>query len=205
MRREELQKQIAQVAYNTAYGRDKHYATYDIVSKIPNWGSLVFLAIGIAAIGYPSFGGKLVGVVISILSVALIYITFYSDKLDSYCETAQVLERIFTDLTTLYFQLDADTYTPNIQHYLDRKLLLEQEMRKQVISRQVAGSDSYAHIKMFWTKRTQTQWVVEALKLKFIDKIPFSTFLLMLMAFFFGVGLASGLICVKLGLLHNYL
>jgi hypothetical protein len=56
---------------------------------------------------------------------------------------------------------------------------LNDEQQKLAFEKHIFGSDWYSHIKIFWTKKTNNQWFIKELKLKFFfDKLPISFFIL---------------------------
>lgn len=196
MNKEDLLKDIAQVGYNTSYGCNKHYSTADLVGKGPNRFGAISLIIGIAAIAYPILGSKPIGVIMTIMSVLFLYTNTYQEKLDQYFATATQLEDIFSKLSRLYTKLKSIT-TPSSQQIADcEKELkkLETEMRTVTMYKQIFGSNFTAHIKMFWTKRTNNEWYLRELNLTIVDQLPLSVWVMMITVFIFGLGLGTGVV-----------
>ncbi|OCZ51821.1 SLATT domain-containing protein [Acinetobacter seifertii] len=175
MTKEQLLHQIANIGYSTSYGRDKCYSTADIAGKTTWRFSIIGIFIALAILAYPILGNYVsIGLIATGIAIVAVYLRQYTDN--KYIETAKNLETIERELQTLYF------YCKNLsENNLDNaiKTLNKLDKRQKDISipTQVFGSDWYAHVKMFWTKKINSQWFVDELKLKFFfDKLPFSFF-----------------------------
>lgn len=77
----------------------------------------------------------------------------------------------------MYYDVKNTSANQNTSSYEQQWINLDNQQKNLAIEKQIFGSDWYAHIKMFWTKKINTQWYVDELKLKFFfDKLPFSFF-----------------------------
>lgn len=175
MTKEQLLYQIANIGYSTSYGRDKCYSTADIAGKTTWRFSIIGIFIALAILAYPFLGNFVsIGLIATGIAIVALYLRQYTDN--KYIETAKKLETVERELQNLYF------YSKKLnESSLDNaiKTLNKLDKRQKDISlpTQVFGSDWYAHIKMFWTKKINSQWYVDELKLKFFfDKLPFSFF-----------------------------
>lgn len=175
MTKEHLLYQIANIGYSVSYGRDKCYATADIAGKTTWRFSIIGIFIGLAILAYPFLGNYVsIGLIASGIAIVAVYLRQYTDN--KYIETAKELELIERELQTLYFQAQNQDEN-NLENVI--KILKNIDKKQKFVSlpTQVFGSDWYAHVKLFWTKKINSQWFVDELKLKlFFDKLPFSFF-----------------------------
>ncbi|HAD41191.1 MAG TPA: hypothetical protein DCF88_13935 [Plesiomonas shigelloides] len=179
-----LKKDIAELAYNVTYGANRHFATFDIVSRIPAWIGFASLAFGIVGLVF-KITTNLTSVVFILLSIAALFITMYEPKKTDYEKRGVHLTKLSGQLLSLYRRADTD------------KLDVLQEINKEFlelkvtyysdggnIGQQILFSDVLAHYKMFGVKKQQSQWFVDELNLTlFRDKIPFFILLISNLAF----------------------
>jgi len=150
----------------------KHFASFDMIEKIPGIISFISISIGILALFITELTIKPLSATLLILGVVGIYISVYSSSKDNYCSTGTKLTSLYQDLKALYFVVKAKEDT-----YFDTELQKFQEIKDEFyennISKQVLFSDWYAHYKFFW--QHQIDWMDNELKFKFLrDKIPLS-------------------------------
>ncbi len=179
MTKEQLLFQIANIGYWTSYGRDKCYATSDIASK-GTWRISIFgVYFAILAILFPILNTvSTIAFLVIGFAVLSLYLRCYTDE--KYINAAIKLQAIERKLQNLYFNVKASD--SDLSQYENELKKLDNQQKDIAISSQVLGSDLYAHIKIFWAKKINSQWFVDELKLKFFfDKLPFSFFLLCLL------------------------
>lgn len=82
MKRESLLTLIAETGYNVGYGAKKHFATYDIIEKIPGWIALFSIAAGVFALFVPALEAKWVAASFLVISVASGSILLYESCID---------------------------------------------------------------------------------------------------------------------------
>lgn len=64
-------KSVAEHGYNVYFGAKKHFATYDIVEKVPGWIAFITLCIGIWQIYTSTFAfNKEISLLIIFVSIA---------------------------------------------------------------------------------------------------------------------------------------
>lgn len=186
MNKNDLLKQIAETGYNIGYGAKKHFATYDIVEKVPNLINFFLITIGIFALFVNELSDKTISAILIIFGIIGLYISFYNDKKDDYNKTGKYLTGLFDELKTLYYKIKAT----NNQLKGDEKNLLrdiQSRYHKKAISKQILFSDWYAHYKFFW--QHQIDWIEEQKDFSLLkDKIPLTFTAIIL---FFLVGLAG--------------
>lgn len=175
MTKEQLLYQIANIGYSTSYGRDKCYSTADIAGKTTWRFSIIGIFIALAILAYPFLGNYVsIGLIAIGIAIVALYLRQYTDN--KYIETAKKLESIERELQNLYFQ-SKNLNENNLDNAIKALNKLDKRQKDISIPSQVFGSDWYAHVKMFWTKKINSHWYVDELKLKFFfDKLPFSFF-----------------------------
>lgn len=176
MTKDQLLFQIANVGYSTTYGRDKAYATVDISTKTSGRAGFIGVALAIAALLYPIINTFAIIVFLGIMfGVIPMYIKSYTDKKDNYLASASKLQDVERQLQNLFYTVKAST--GDVSSFITQLNDLDTEQKSATIQEQILGSDWYAHVKMFWTKKINSQWFVNELGLKlFFDKLPFSFF-----------------------------
>lgn len=174
MNKELLYKEIAKTGYNYYYTCNLHFATYDIIEKVPGIIGIFSMIIGIVQIRFPNWKYNLdVSTGLIIIGVISLYISFYNRKKEVYKEVGIKLTNRYNDLTKLYILAkDGDYDKEKIFRELD---LIRLELNNESISNQIFFSNVYAHYKMFIKKKENCKWFEKELDLKLIgDKIPIS-------------------------------
>jgi len=180
MKKDELLKNIAESAYNIGFGAKKHFATYDIVEKAPNWIGLCSLAIGIISLVYEPLSTKGISTILVIIGVSGIYITFYSNRKNEYDYAGKELTKLLEQLRNLYYEVKPLGNECSEQHVNAYTTILN-KAHDISISKQIFLSDWYAHYKFFW--QAQIGWINEQLNFRlFRDKIPPSLLLVVFIA-----------------------
>ena len=177
MTKDELLHEIAVYAYATSYGKDKCFSTYDIATKTSTRLTVAGVVLGILLLAYQNLNAITALVVTGIIAgVICVYISKYDDK--KYLDGALALQEIEKKFKNLYYTVNSSNNN-NLSSHIHQMHQLNDEQQKLAFEKHIFGSDWYAHIKMFWTKKVNTQWFTDELKLKFFfDKLPFSFFLL---------------------------
>ena len=180
MTKDELLKSIAETGYNVGFGAKKHFATYDIVEKIPGIIGFISLVFGIYALAFDGLSTKFLSASFIVLGVVGLYISLYDHKKSVYMDCGVKLTQLYNDLAKLYRNAKSanDTDIENIANQLTQ---LQDKYYDSCQSNQIVFSDWYAHYKFFW--QHQIDWVDEQKHFKlFRDKIPltFSLFFICL-------------------------
>lgn len=169
-----LKKDIAELAYNVTYGANRHFSTFDIVSRLPALIGFASLAFGIVGLAF-KVTTNLTSVVFILLSIAALFITMYEPKKTDYEKRGVHLTKLSGQLLSLY--RESETGNPDVLQNVNQKFL---ELKDSYysdggnIGQQILFSDVLAHYKMFGVKKQQSQWFVDELNLTlFRDKIPF--------------------------------
>ena len=172
MRKDQLLKSIAETGYNVGFGGRKHWATYDIVDKIPGLIGFLSTAFGIFSLIYDKLSEKHLSAAFIIFGLIALYITFYEPNKNNYAETANKLTVLYNKLRDLYRSVQSHS-GDDVKNFADQLHEIEREYYAITISKQILFSDWYAHYKFFW--QYQIDWVNEQKKFRlFRDKLPLS-------------------------------
>lgn len=173
MKKEVFLTSLAEHGYNVMFGAKKHFATYDIVEKVPSGIALVTLLIGIWQLYAPSFDySKDVSLVIILVSVVALQINQYSTQKEDYKEVGEKLIGIHNELKDMYYQTKSSTETNVTKEEQEKLKRLLNYYSHISITKQIAFSDWYAHYKFFY--QTQHEWIDEQKRFTWEDKFPMS-------------------------------
>lgn len=182
----EMLKIIARHGYNVGFGAKKNFATYDLICKGSGWISFISLAIGVFALFIPQLATNVISAILIIFGVVTMYIQFYDSEKKNYEEAGIKQTKLFNELEVVY----RNTKSNNDFDYTSTQKVVDEIMDRfygTVISKQIFGSNWYAHYKFFC--EFEKGWVEDELDLKLKDKIPLSlcffTLLLIIVAIFF--------------------
>lgn len=164
-------KQLAENGYNVGFGAKKHFATFDIIEKVPNAISLIVLLVGVGQLAYPNnhYNTGISTTLIMVSILALTISSFNSEK-EKYEKAGTELTKLFNELRALYYQVknsnneDFQVEFRQMNDVLNRYYSLG-------MSKQIFTSDWYAHYKFFY--QMQIDWIDEQKSFSFWkDKIP---------------------------------
>jgi len=175
MTKSEMLKVIARHGYNVGFGAKKNFATYDIICKASGWISFISLAIGVFALFVPQLATNVISAILIIFGVATMYIQFYDAEKNSYEKSGIEQTKIFNRLEVIYRNVKTD----ESYNYTTTQVLLNNIMDEfygTVISKQIFGSNWYAHYKFFC--EFEKRWVEDELNLTLKDKVPLSFYFL---------------------------
>ncbi|MDM0116685.1 SLATT domain-containing protein [Variovorax sp. J22R133] len=171
MKKDALLALIAETAYNVGYGAKKHFATYDIVEKLPGWVALFSAAAGIFALFIPSMEQKWMAAFFIVISIGTATIVIYDRDKSKYAEAGTQLTTRFHELRMLYQAVKEQPDGVDLPTFEKQHKDIQNQALQIPISKQIFMSDWYAHYKFFW--QGQTNWIDEQLHFKlFRDKIP---------------------------------
>lgn len=183
MTQSEMLKVIARHGYNVGFGAKKNFATYDIICKASGWISFISLSVGIFALFVPQLATNIISAILIIFGVATMYIQFYDTEKSNYAKAGTEQTKIFNELELIYLNVKTDghyNYT-NTQESLNK---IMDKFYSTVISKQIFGSNWYAHYKFFC--EFEKRWVEDELGLSLKDKVPlsfcFASILIMILA-----------------------
>lgn len=182
MTKDDLLKSIAEAGYNVGFGAKKHFATYDIVEKIPGLINFISIVFGIYALIFDSLSAKFLSASLIILGIIGLYILLYDIKKGDYEKSGKELTQLYNDLNKLYKHAkNAEVHElSNLENQL---IEIEGKFYEYSQSKQILFSDWYAHYKFFW--QHQIDWVDEQKRFRLLrDKLPLTFSLVITMVFF---------------------
>lgn len=198
MNKDSLLKCIARTGYNVGFGAKKHFATYDMVEKIPGFFNFLSLAVGIYALVFKKLSVESISATFIVLGIVGLYMSFYDPKKAEYEQAGVALTKLFNRLEKLYFSVkSAPDYA--LDAFKAELSAIESEYYATGISKQILFSDSLAHYKFFW--QNQIGWVDEQLRFKLLrDKLPLSLsvsvfIVFLIFIYFLFSGHIAGAIC----------
>ena len=149
----------------------KLIATYDLICKASGWISFISLAVGVFALFIPELATNVISAILIIFGVATMYIQFYDSEKQSYESAGIEQTKIFNELEVIYRNVksDANFDYQRTQQSIDA---IMSRFYGTVISKQIFGSNWYAHYKFYC--EFEKAWVEEELNLTLKDKIPLS-------------------------------
>jgi hypothetical protein len=179
MNKEDLLKQIAETAYDVGFGAKKHFASYDMIEKIPFIINFIAITVGIFALIFDELTIRPLSATLIILGIIGMCISAYDANKNDFNLKGIKLTDIFQELKILYFIVKANNNN-NLQESVVKLEKLKSDFYSNTISKQVLLSDWYAHYKFFW--QHQIDWINDELNFKFWrDKIPLSLTLLIIL------------------------
>ena len=198
MKKDLLLRQLAELGYNVGFGAKKHFATYDIVTKVPGAIGLLSIAVGVFALFVETLSGKYVSATFIVLGFSTLMINFYDDKKDVYERAGKNLTQLFNDLRTLYDAVKSSDQE-DLSTEIEQLKAIEDKYYSECITKHIFLCDWYAHYKFFW--QHQISWIDDELHFTFWrDKLPLSFVLccsVLIVACIGGVAWAyfGGLLC----------
>lgn len=173
MKKEIFLKSLAEHGYNVMFGAKKHFATYDIVEKVPSGVALITLLIGIWQLYAPSFDySKDVSLVIILVSVVALQINLYNSNKEDYMKAGIKLTEIHNELKDMYYQTKSSTESEVTNEEQEKLQKLLNDYYAISITKQITFSDWYAHYKFFY--QAQHEWIDEQKRFTWKDKFPMS-------------------------------
>lgn len=172
MKKDKLLMSIAETAYNVGFGGRKHWATYDIVDKVPGFIGFASTAFGIFALIYDNLSEKHLSAMFIVFGLIALYITFYESNKSAYVASANKLTTLFNSLRDLYRTVQSHP-GDDVDAFVGQLHAIEKDYYETCISKQIMFSDWYAHYKFFW--QYQIDWIDEQKHFTlFRDKLPLS-------------------------------
>ncbi|HBC5065869.1 TPA: SLATT domain-containing protein [Proteus mirabilis] len=170
MQKDDLLTHIASAGYNVGFGAKKTFATFDIVSKIPGWIGIISLAVSILGLYMDEMSSKHIAAIFIILSIGSLYINFYDGDKSKYEEAGKKQTTIFRKIERLYYDAKSEN-EPDSVKYIEQLNNLMNDFDETTITKQICGSNWYAHYKFF--SEMEKRWIEDQLSLTFWkDKLP---------------------------------
>lgn len=169
MNSDALLKCIAETGYNIGFGSKKHFATYDIVEKVPGTIGFISMAIGVLSLVLELLSAKWLSAVLIVAGIGALYISFFNPKKHDYVRVGTKLTTLFNDLRDLYRTIQSGG---NVEEGYAKLKEVEEQFYQASISNQIVLSDWYAHYKFF--AQMQIDWIDEQKKFTWRDRVPLS-------------------------------
>lgn len=185
MNKENLLKYIAENAYDVGFGAKKHFATFDIVEKVPSILNIFTISIAILALVSDELSSKVISASLLIIGFIGLSINSYSNNIQIYNKKGKKITLIFEALKKLYLEVENHEDKVNYEEVLNKITDLEKQFHEEAISKQITFSNWYAHYKFFF--EMQIDWLDNELHFSFFkDKVPVS-FIFFIIVVFLGV------------------
>lgn len=124
---------------------------------------------------------KHIAAIFIILSIGSLYINFYDGDKSKYEEAGKKQTAIFRKIERLYYDAKSEN-EPDSVKYIGQLDILMQEFYETTITKQICGSNWYAHYKFF--SEMEKRWIEAQLSLNFWkDKFPNTLKLFIVMVF----------------------
>lgn len=176
---------IAESAYNLGYGAKKHFATFDLIEKMPGWLSFIALGVGICALFVPPLAANQVSAVMILFGISSLYISAYNTEKPKYEEGGKQLTQCYNKLRSMYYEVQSLPDTADVSSYVAAHDMLYSGAFAHTVSKQIFLSDWYAHYKFFWQQ--EIQWIDEHKHFTLLrDKLPLT----------FSVAVVAGLVAL---------
>jgi|SRR5690625_673342 len=174
--KDSLLKSIAIKGYDVGFGAKKHFATFDLVCKVPNVIALGTLITGIIQLGFdiPIFTNKVLSLFLIFIGIIAIFINQYGNRKNEFIEIGVKINKIYQELRNLYFKVQG-TDSVNKEKIEELEQVyngLIHQFHDIGITQQIIFSDWYAHYKFF--VQLEIEWIEEQKVFTFKDKVPMS-------------------------------
>lgn len=197
--KQELLKKIAQKGYVIGYAANLNFATFDIVTKLPERIAFLSIVAGILGLVWSEFSAKPISVAILIMGVACIYIKRFALDINNYKDRGVMNTDQLNELRNLYLEVKAMDEEADFRSIEERYVVIEKNFNKNSEPNQIALSNWLAHFKLFCEK--DVSWMNEQLNFGlWKDKIPQTAKACLLVALLF----IAIYFCVKVPVLNEF-
>lgn len=171
MNKNDLLKTIADMAYNVGFGAKRNFATFDIITKYPEYVSIISFVVGILGLVWCYFTTIYMSVVLLIISFFSFAVSKFDENPSKYDEEGIRETGLFNRLKSLYMEVKGLGDIDDTSKYSKELSMIESEFYKSTISNQIWFSNWYAHYKFFC--EMNIGWIDEQLHFKlWKNKIP---------------------------------
>lgn len=179
--RDLLLEQIASEGFNVGYSASLHFATFDLVTKLPTAVTVVSFAAGVLGLAYPDFTSKLPSAILLTIGFCMHYIRDYESRLNEYESAGIALNNLYKSLHDLAIEVESitDRDKSAIETARARLASIRSDASKINVSPQVFGASWKAHHRFFWV--IDSTWVQKnrSPPITLFDKAPLSFFILL--------------------------
>lgn len=185
MDKNDLLRCVAEKAYDVGYTAKLHFATHDMVEKVPGLIGFLSMTVGIFGLYIDELSTKPLSAIFIVLGIVGLYVNFHNANKQDYVDAGVKLTAQFNDLKKLYFSVKSSQES-ELAQYSDKLAEIEKEFNDSCLSKHLLFSDWVAHYKFFWQQ--QIGWIEEQKHFSFLrDKVPLSLSVTIVIATIFGV------------------
>ena len=113
MEKNNLQKHIAETGYNVGYSAKLHFASFEMIEKLPGLISFLSTAFGIYALAFSELSTKFMSCTLLVLGLIGLYITMKNGEKANYEEKGKLLTDLFNELKHLLTEAEQTSSDPN--------------------------------------------------------------------------------------------
>jgi len=176
-----LKKHIAETGYNVGYSAKLHFASFEIIEKLPGLISFISMAFGIYALAFSELSTKLMSCTILVLGLIGLYITMKNGDKANYEEKGIKLTDLFNELKHLISE--AEQQSPDIGTIQSKLQDIETRYNQNCASHHIMFATWFAHYKFFWEQ--QIEWINKYRPFGFVrDKVPLTLWLALILIIF---------------------
>ncbi|WP_095498384.1 SLATT domain-containing protein [Paraferrimonas haliotis] len=169
-----LKKHIAETGYNIGYSAKLHFASFEMIEKLPGLISFISMSFGIYALAFTELSTKFMSCTLLVLGLVGLYVTMKNGEKEGYEEKGIKLTDIFNELKHLMSELEGNS--PNIQGIQDKLQGIEARYNQSCASHHIMFASWFAHYKFFWEQ--QIGWIEAHRPFGFFrDKVPLTLWL----------------------------
>lgn len=164
-----LKKHIAETGYNVGYSAKLHFASFEMIEKLPGLISFISMAFGIYALAFSELSTKLMSCTLLVLGLIGLYITMKNSDKANYEEKGVKLTDLFNELKHL--MLEAEHQSPDTEIINNKLQDIEARYNQSCASHHIMFASWFAHYKFFWEQ--QIGWIDNYRPFGFFrDKVP---------------------------------
>jgi hypothetical protein len=164
-----LKKHIAETGYNVGYTAKLHFASFEMIDKLPGTISFISLVFGVYALAFAELSTKFTSSTLLVFGIVGIYISLKNNNKQSFEDKGNALTDLFNELKHLMLEAKQQ---PNDTDSISEKLKdIEKRYNKNCSSHHIMFATWFAHYKFFWEQ--QIGWIDEYRPFSFWrDKVP---------------------------------
>lgn len=164
-----LKKHIAETAYNVGYSAKLHFASYEMIERLPGLISFFSMAFGIYALAFSSLSTKFMSCALLVLGLIGLYVSMRNGEKANYKQNGDSLMDLFNELKHLLSELEGAS--PDIPKAKTNLKNIEIKFNQSCAPHQIMFASWLAHYKFFWEQ--QIGWIETHRAFGFFrDKIP---------------------------------
>jgi hypothetical protein len=164
-----LKKHIAETGYNVGYSAKLHFASFEMIEKLPGLISFISMVFGIYALAFSELSTKLMSCTLLVLGLIGLYITMKNGDKANYEEKGIKLTDLFNELKHL--MLEAEHQSPDTAIINNKLQDIETRYNQSCASHHIMFATWFAHYKFFWEQ--QIGWIDNYRPFSFFrDKVP---------------------------------